>query len=106
MKKNKKLSTQIQTSARVFSEFRRYGIPYIFFSSVDSEYYTELLKIPRNYVEFRIAEFVEFRGISRNSVTFGVTKFRIILILQLQASTVGWGKGEIAQFKGTVLRDF
>ena len=39
-------------------------------------------QIPRNYAEFRIAEFVEFRGISRNSVTFGVTKFRIILILQ------------------------
>ncbi len=59
-----------------------------------------------NYAEFRFAEFVEFRGISRNSVTFGKTKFRIILILQLQASTIGWGKGEMAQFKGTVLRDF
>ncbi len=90
----------------MFSEFRRYGIPYIFFNSVYSVYYTELLKIPRKYAEFRIAEFVEFRGISGNSVTFGVTEFRIILILQLQASIIGWGKGEMAQFKGTVLRDF
>ncbi len=57
-------------------------------------------------MEFRIAEFVEFRGISRNSLTFGVTKFRIILILLLQASIIGWGKGEMAQFKGTVLQDF
>jgi hypothetical protein len=50
---------------RVFSEFRRYGIPCVFFNSVYSVYYTELLKIPRNYAEFRIAEFVEFRGIPR-----------------------------------------
>jgi hypothetical protein len=92
--------------AGVFSEFRRYGIPYIFFNSVYSVYYTELLKIPRNYAEFRFAEFVKFREISQNSVTFGVTKFCIILILQLQASIIGWGKGEMAQFKGPVLRDF
>ncbi len=39
-------------------------------------------------------------------MTFGITKFRIIIILQLQASIIGWGKGEMAQFKGTVLRDF
>jgi hypothetical protein len=45
---------------RVFSEFRRYGIPYIFCNSVYSVYYMELLQIPRNYAEFRIAEFRDF----------------------------------------------
>jgi hypothetical protein len=48
----------------------------------------------------------ETRDTKTAAVTFGVTKFLIILILQLQASIIGWGKGEMAQFKGTVLRDF
>jgi hypothetical protein len=82
-----------RSESRVFSEFRRYGIPYIFFNSVYSIYYTELLKIPRNYAEFRIAEFVEFRGISLNSVTFGVTKFRIILIFTTAGFYSRMGEG-------------
>ncbi len=55
----------------MFSEFCPYGIPYVFFNSEYSVYYTELLKILRNYAEFRVAEFVDFRGISRNSAALG-----------------------------------
>jgi hypothetical protein len=34
-------------AARVFSEFRRYGIPYVFFNSVYSVHYTEFRGIPQ-----------------------------------------------------------
>jgi hypothetical protein len=40
----------------VFTEFRQHGIPYVFFTSVHSVGGTELVKIPRNYTEFRVAD--------------------------------------------------
>jgi hypothetical protein len=51
----------------VSTEFRQHGIPYIFVTSVYSVCYTELLKIPRNYTEFRVTE---CSRIPRNSVRF------------------------------------
>ncbi len=52
------------TEFRMFVKFRIFRIVY---------------GIALNYAEFRITEFVEYRGISRNSATFGVTEFRITL---------------------------
>ncbi len=50
---------------RVFTEFRRHGIPYVFCTSVYSVFYPELHKIPRNHTEFRVTELYK---IPRNSV--------------------------------------
>jgi hypothetical protein len=63
---------------KVFSEFRLHEIPYVFFYSV---YFVKYIYgIALNSTEFCITAFVEFHGISGNSATFGVTKFRKILI--------------------------
>ncbi len=68
--------------------------------------FRRLYGIAQNSAELCGIPYCGIRRIPRNSVTFGITKFRLILILQLQASIIGWGKGEMAQFRGTVLRDF
>jgi hypothetical protein len=54
----------INILTRVFTKFRRHGIPYVFFTSVYSVSCPELAKIPRNYTDFRIAEFWMVRRIS------------------------------------------
>ncbi len=63
---------------RMFLEFCLYVIPYVFLNSV---YFRIVYGIALNSAkaEFCIMEFVEFWRISRNSVTVGVTKFRVIL---------------------------
>jgi hypothetical protein len=52
----------------MFNEFRRYGIPYVFFTSVYSVCCTKLAKIPRNYMKFSVAEFCI---VPRNSTNIG-----------------------------------
>jgi hypothetical protein len=44
-------------AGRVSTEFRRQGIPSVFFTSVCSVFRAELAKIPRNSAEFRVRDF-------------------------------------------------
>jgi hypothetical protein len=59
--------------SRVFSEFRLYEIPYVFF--IPYILYSTYTECPK----FRGIPYYGICQILRNSATFGVTKFHIIL---------------------------
>ncbi len=90
----------------MFSEFRRYGIPYFFLLRIFRILYgiaqnsAELCGIPYCRIRRIPRNFAEFRDLWCNDIphNFNFTTAGFY-------NTVGWGKGEMAQFKGTVLRD-